>query len=121
MSGIQLNFFLKHYPFYDKTTNIYAGLFHILYFWTSIFFLIFAYIDYQEKGIIYVVSSIIILYFYFNLKYKIEENVFLDLTGREQMSIVQISLKEHKSERTISSTIRQIKLKMLKAFLPIMM
>ena len=78
MSGIQLNFFIKHYPFYDKTTNIYAGLFHILYFWTSIFFLIFAYIDYQEKGIIYIVSSIIILYFYFNLKYKIEENVFLD-------------------------------------------
>ena len=78
MSGIQLNFFLKHYPFYDKTTNIYAGLFHILYFWTSIFCLIFAYVDYQEKGIIYIVSSVIILYFYFNLKYKIEENVFLD-------------------------------------------
>lgn len=47
----------------------------------------------------------------------LEENVFLDLTGKEQMSIVQISLKEHKSERTISSTIRQIKLKMLKAII----
>ena len=42
------------------------------------FFFIFAYIDYQEKGIIYLVSSVIILYFYFNLKYKIEEKVFLD-------------------------------------------
>ncbi len=78
MSIIQFNFFINHYPFYDKITNNYAGLFHILYLWTSIFFFIFAYIDYQEKGIIYLVSSVIILYFYFNLKYKIEEKVFLD-------------------------------------------
>ena len=78
MSIFQLKFFLEHYLFYDKTTNTYAGLFHILYLWTSIFFFIFAYIDYKEKGIIYIVSSVIILYFYFNLKYKIEESVFLD-------------------------------------------
>ena len=78
MSIIQFHFFINHYPFYDKITNNYAGLFHILYLWTSIFFFIFAYIDYQEKGIIYLVSSVIILYFYFNLKYKIEEKVFLD-------------------------------------------
>ena len=78
MSIFQLKFFLEHYLFYDTTTNTYAGLFHILYLWTSIFFLIFAYIHFKEIGIIYLVSSIIILYFYFNLKYKIEENVFLD-------------------------------------------
>jgi len=78
MSSVQMEFFINHYPFYDTTTNNLAGLFHILYIWTSVFFLIFAYIDFKEKGIIYLVSSIIILYFYFNLKYKIEENVFLD-------------------------------------------
>ena len=78
MSSIQFKFFIEHYPFYDKNTNILAGLFHILYVWTSAFSLIFAYIDFQEKGIIYLVSSVIILYFYFNLKYKIEEKVFLD-------------------------------------------
>ncbi len=78
MSIFQLKFFLEHYLFYDTITNTYAGLFHILYLWTSIFFLIFAYIHFKEIGIIYLVSSIIILYFYFNLKYKIEENVFLD-------------------------------------------
>ena len=78
MSIIQFNFFISHYPFYDKITNSLAGLFHILYVWNSIFFIIFAYINFKEKGIIYLVSSIIILYFYFNLKYKIEEKVFLD-------------------------------------------
>ena len=78
MSIMQFDFFIRHYPFYDKTTNNLAGLFHILYVWTSIFFLIFAYINFKEKGIIYLVSSVIILYFYFNLKYKIEEKVFLD-------------------------------------------
>ena len=78
MSIIQFKFFISHYPFYDKITNSFAGLFHILYVWTSVFFIIFAYIDFKEKGIIYLVSSVIILYFYFNLKYKIEEKVFLD-------------------------------------------
>ena len=68
MSSMQFKFFIVHYPFYDKNTNILAGLFHILYVWTSAFSLIFAYIDFQEKGIIYLVSSVIILYFYFNLK-----------------------------------------------------
>ena len=78
MSIFQLKFFLEHYLFYDKVTNTYAGLFHILYLWTSVFFLVFAYIHFKEIGIIYIVSSIIILNFYFNVKYKIEEKVFLD-------------------------------------------
>ena len=43
MSIIQFNFFINHYPFYDKITNNYAGLFHILYLWTSIFFFIFGF------------------------------------------------------------------------------
>ena len=38
MSIMQFDFFIRHYPFYDKTTNDLAGLFHILYVWTSIFF-----------------------------------------------------------------------------------
>ena len=71
-------FYLNRYLFYDTITNNIAGLFHMLYLWTSIFFTIFAYIDFYEKGLVYLISSGISLYFYFNLKYKIEEKIFLD-------------------------------------------
>ena len=77
-SAIFFKFYIDHYLFYDKNTNILAGLYHILYLWTSIFSLIFAYIEFHEKGIIYLISSSIVLYLFFNLKYRIEENIFLD-------------------------------------------
>jgi hypothetical protein len=54
-----------------------AGMFHALYAWTSLFFLIFAYVNVSEKGIIYLASSCIVLYFYFNIKFKVEENILL--------------------------------------------
>jgi len=71
-------YYIKHYLFYDKYINIYTGIFHILYAWTSIYCLIFAYIDFKEKGIIYILTSIIVSFFYFNIKNRIESNIFLD-------------------------------------------
>ena len=78
VSSVFFYFYLNRYLFYDTITNNIAGLFHMLYLWTSIFFIIFAYIDFNEKGLVYIISSGIALYFYFNLKYKIEEKIFLD-------------------------------------------
>ena len=71
-------FYFKNYLFYDKITNTIAGLFHILYLWTSFFCLFFAYINFNEKGIIYLIVSCIILYFYFKLKIRLENKIFLD-------------------------------------------
>ena len=71
-------FYLKHYLFYDKITNTITGIFHIIYLWTSIFCLIFAYLSFNDKGVIYLVSCCVILYLYFNLKIRIEEKIFLD-------------------------------------------
>ena len=48
---------------------------------------------------------------------EIQEKVFNDLTGKKQMSIIQISMKENMSDRTTSRVIRQIKLKMLQAII----
>lgn len=48
---------------------------------------------------------------------ELEENIFLDLTGKKPMSGVQIAMKEHTSERNVSKTIRQIKLKMIKSII----
>ena len=78
ISLVFVRFYFDRYLYYDRVTNIFAGLFHVLYAWTSLFFLIFAYIDFKEKGIIYLVSSIIVLYFYFNLKAKVEEKIILN-------------------------------------------
>ena len=71
-------YYLKHYLYYDKYINVFTGIFHILYTWTSIFCLIFAYLDLREKGIIYIFTSIIVCYFYFNIKNILENKIFMD-------------------------------------------
>jgi len=71
-------YYIKHFLYYDKITNLFAGLFHAVYAWSSIFFLIFAYFDFKEKAIIYLLTSIIVCYFYWNYKSKIEGEIYLD-------------------------------------------
>ena len=71
-------YYINHYLYYDKITNLFAGLFHAVYAWTSIFFLLFAYFDFKEKAIIYILTCIIVCYFYSSYKSKIEGEIFLD-------------------------------------------
>ena len=71
-------YYIKHYLYYDKVTNLFAGLFHAVYAWSSIFFLIFAYVDFKEKAIIYLLTCMIVCFFYTNYKSKIEGEIFLD-------------------------------------------
>ena len=78
ISLILFGYYIRHYLYYDKMTNLFAGLFHAIYAWSSIFFLIFAYVDFKEKAIIYVLTSIIVCFFYYNYTSKIEGEIFLD-------------------------------------------
>ena len=78
ISIIFFGYYIKHFLYYDKVTNLFAGLFQVVYAWTSIFFLIFAYIDFKEKAIIYILTSIIVCFFYCNYKTKIEGEILLD-------------------------------------------
>lgn len=48
---------------------------------------------------------------------ELQENIFNDLTGKRPLTIIQISMKENISDRTVDRNIRQIKLKMLKAIM----
>jgi len=48
---------------------------------------------------------------------KVQEDIFNDLTGKYPLSIIQISMKENMSDRTVSRVIREIKLKMIKAII----
>ena len=71
-------YFINHYLYYDKYISIYTGIFHSLYVWTGAYCLVFNYISFNEKGIVYFLTSIIICFFYFNIKNRIENNIFLD-------------------------------------------
>ena len=72
-------YYINTYLYYNKYINIFTGIFHLLYMWTSIFSLIFAYIDFKEKGIIYIFTSFILSLFYFNIKNRIEDSIFLNI------------------------------------------
>ena len=77
VSFILFFYYIKHFLYYDEYINIFTGIFHLLYLWTSIFSLVFAYLDFKEKGIIYILTSIIICFFYFSIKKRIEKEIFL--------------------------------------------
>ena len=78
ISTLLFKFYLTHYLFYDKITNNLVGVFHILYLWTSFFTFLFKYIKCKEIGIIYLISSILIIFIFFNIKVKMEEKIFLE-------------------------------------------
>ena len=71
-------YYIRHYLYYDKITNLFSGLFHAIYAWSGIFFLIFAYVDFKEKAIIFILTSIVVCIFYYNYTSKIEGQIFLD-------------------------------------------
>ena len=62
--------FTKKLVFYYDLTNSLAGIFHILYLWTCLFMLLFKFIKVKEKGIIYLISSLVISLIFLNLKSK---------------------------------------------------
>ena len=89
-SIVMLIYYFKYYYIYYKIDiNNLAGIFHTLYAWTSIFCLIFAYIDVQEKGIIYFVSCIIIGFAFINFKNKIENDLFYNHSLAELSDVYQ--------------------------------
>jgi PAS domain S-box-containing protein len=77
VSLIFLRIIYHNYIFYDNSTNMLVGIFHILWVWTSIFFVIFFYINSDEKGVIYIIGGIIVCYVYFNLRSRFEEDIML--------------------------------------------
>jgi PAS domain S-box-containing protein len=77
ISLVMLKVYFNKYLFYDPITNLVVGVFHILYAWTGIFFLLFYYLDFHEKGIIYLIGCVIIIVLYYNLKIKLENKILL--------------------------------------------
>ena len=88
-STLLFKFYLNNYIYYDKITNNLVGLFHILYLWTSYFTFLFLYLNFKEIGMIYLISSIMIMLSYFNIKAKIEQKIIF------KIPYYQITNKNH--------------------------
>ena len=71
-----LIYYLKKIIYYDNITHLFCGLFHILFFWESVFFFIFNYINISEKGLIFILSSILVCLIFINILKKFERNLF---------------------------------------------
>jgi hypothetical protein len=67
ISLIFLRFYFEKYLFYNKVTNTLVGFFHIIYCWTSLFFLVFAILEMNEKAIFYLIGWIIVIFLFYNL------------------------------------------------------
>ena len=78
VSIILLIYFIHNYLYYEKNINTFIGIFHLIYLWTSIFGLIFAYLNFKEKGIIYIITSISMILLYNYIKNRIEAKIFLE-------------------------------------------
>ena len=72
-------FYYTHFLYYDTIVNKLVGTYHIIYAWTSIFCLIFNFINFGEKGIIYIITCILVIYLYINLHKYIEDNLFVNI------------------------------------------
>ena len=79
VSIVMMVYYIKNYLYYDKNINTFMGIFHLLYLWTSIFSIGFAYFNFKEKGIIYILTCISVSFFYTNIKNRIETNIFLKI------------------------------------------
>ena len=81
LAGIAMfYYYIERYLYYDKITNTFAGLFHAVYAWSGLFFLIFYFISdsFKEKGIIYILTCIVVCFCYINYAGKIEDTIYLD-------------------------------------------
>ena len=72
-------FYYQKIIFYDTITNTICGIFHLIYIWTSLFCFIVKYLTITEKGIIWLLSSLLVIFIYFNIRNKFENWIFCEI------------------------------------------
>lgn len=77
VSLIFLGFFFGKFLFYDQSINILVGVFTILFAWTSLYFLIIAFVNMDEKAVVYIAGCIIITLLFYNLYTRIVDYIIL--------------------------------------------
>ena len=76
-------YFVRNHIYYNVYINLTAGIFHSIYAWTSIFSIIIIFINFKEKGLIYIVSCIFVGFIYYNIKIKVKNNFIYDISINE--------------------------------------
>ena len=69
-------YYIQKIIYYDYITNMICGIFHILYIWTSLFLFIVKYLSISELGLFWFISSLLVIFIFFNIKIKFEEWIF---------------------------------------------
>ena len=72
-------FYFQKIIFYDNITNTICGIFHIVYIWTSLFCFIVKYLTITEKGIIWLLTSLLVIFIFFNIRNKFENWIFCEI------------------------------------------
>ena len=78
MSLVLLNYYISSRPFYDTTISYLIGFFHMLYAWTSLFTLFFYFIRVYQVSIVYISILLILLWMYYNMHQKMNDEITLD-------------------------------------------
>ena len=69
-------YYIQKIIYYDYITNMICGIFHILYIWTSLFLFIVKYLSISELGLFWFISSLLVIFIFFNIKIKFENWIF---------------------------------------------
>ena len=73
-------YYFRNYIYYNSYMNLFTGLFHIIYIISTIFSLFSFYIDFDEKGFIYIVTCIIAGFIFYKIKIIREEKILYDIS-----------------------------------------
>ena len=69
-------YYIKNYIYYNTYIHLTSGIFHIIYAWTSLFSIFATYINFNEKAVVYIISSIFVGFIFYHMKNKYEKNIF---------------------------------------------
>ena len=70
-------YYYTHFIYYDSVTNTLCGIYHLLYVYTSIFSFLFFFIDINEKGIVFFISSLFLIGIFIKYKERQDKNIIL--------------------------------------------
>ena len=112
-------FYYKNIIFYNEISNTILGIFHMLYIWTTLFCFVFNYINIYERGLLYILSSIILCFIFINLKnkyiknllcdipfYKIKDKAYILFYIKKIISLVSGKNKSLKNQKILNGVIR---------------
>ena len=112
-------FYNNNIIFYNDISNTILGIFHMLYIWTTLFCIVFNYVNIYERGLLYILSSIILCFIFNNLKnkyiikllceipfYKITNKAYILFYIKKIISLISGKNKNLNNQKILNGVIR---------------